>query len=108
MFTFLKDIDESTLQDLCIRILSIFEESHGNERMITSILAFLDRLLSSGCIQSVIDDANSEIPERMLILVKKEVKHQHKTQLLISSIQVLCQLLQVINLIFYTNQNSKT
>lgn len=70
--------------------------------MITSILAFLDRLLSSGCIQSIIDDPNSEIPDRMLTLVKKEMKCQHKTQLLISSIQVFCQLLQVI-IISYKN-----
>lgn len=102
LFTFLKEVDDKTLNDLCTRILNIFEENNKNERMITSILAFLDRLLSSGCIQSIIDDPNSEIPDRMLTLVKKEMKCQHKTQLLISSIQVFCQLLQVI-IISYKN-----
>jgi len=33
------------------KILDIFKKSCNNERMITSILAFLDRLLSLSCIR---------------------------------------------------------
>jgi len=80
---------------LCEKILDIFEESHKNERMITSMLTFLDRLLSSGCIQSVLDDANNSIAERILTLLKREIKYSSNMKLLISSINVFCQLLQV-------------
>ncbi|XP_024892670.1 tubulin-specific chaperone D [Temnothorax curvispinosus] len=95
LFTYLQEIDEAGLKDLCEKILNIFEESHKNERMITSILAFLDRLLSSGCIQSVLDDADNTISERILTLLKHEIKYSSNMKLLISSIHVFCQLLQV-------------
>ncbi|XP_011865043.1 PREDICTED: tubulin-specific chaperone D [Vollenhovia emeryi] len=95
LFTYLQEIDEAGLKDLCEKILDIFEESHKNERMITSMLAFLDRLLSSGCIQSVLDDADNTISERILTLLKHEIKYSSNIKLLISSINVFCQLLQV-------------
>ncbi|XP_072746914.1 tubulin-specific chaperone D [Anoplolepis gracilipes] len=95
LFTYLQEIDETGLRDLCEKILNIFEESHKNERMIISMFAFLDRLLSSGCIQSVLDDANNTISERILVLLKHEIKYSSNMKLLISSINVFCQLLQV-------------
>ncbi|KAM0725367.1 Tubulin-specific chaperone D [Formica fusca] len=95
LFTYLQEIDETGLRDLCEKILNIFEESHKNERMIISMFAFLDRLLSSGCIQSVLDDANNTIAERILVLLKHEIKYSSNMKLLISSINVFCQLLQV-------------
>lgn len=69
--------------------------------MITSILAFLDRLLSSGCIQVILDDFENGIAERILVLLKQEIKNTNNTKLLISSINVFCQLLQVFPR-FYT------
>lgn len=66
--------------------------------MITSMLAFLDRLLSSGCIQIVLDDFENEIAEQILILLKQEIKNTNNTKLLISSINVFCQLLQVVSI----------
>ncbi|EFN69536.1 Tubulin-specific chaperone D [Camponotus floridanus] len=95
LFTYLQEIDETGLKDLCEKILNIFEENHKNERMITSMFAFLDRLLSSGCIQSVLDNANNTIAERILVLLKHEIKYSGNIKLLISSINVFCQLLQV-------------
>ncbi|XP_014470324.1 PREDICTED: tubulin-specific chaperone D [Dinoponera quadriceps] len=95
LFTYLQEIDEVGLKDICEKILSIFEESHKNERMITSMLAFLDRLLSSGCIQSILDDADNTISEHILTLLKHEIKFSSNMKLLISSINVFCQLLQV-------------
>jgi len=95
LFNYLQEIDEIGLRDLCEKILNIFEESHKNERMITSILAFLDRLLSSGCIQFILDDADNTISERILALLKHEIKYSSNMKLLISSINVFCQLLQV-------------
>lgn len=95
LFSYLQEIDESGLRNICHKILIIFEDSHKNERMITSILAFLDRLLSSGCIQIVLDDAENGISEKILVLLKQEIKNSNNTKLLISSINVFCQLLQV-------------
>lgn len=98
LFSYLQELDELGLKSLCYKILNIFEESHKNERMITSMLAFLDRLLSSGCIQVVLDDFENEIAEQILILLKQEIKNTNNTKLLISSINVFCQLLQVVSI----------
>ncbi|XP_015590028.1 tubulin-specific chaperone D [Cephus cinctus] len=95
LFSYLNELDEKTSTELCNKILDIFEESHKNDRMITSMLAFLDRLMSSGCIQSILTDPDSEIPQRMLTLLKRELKFISSTKLLTSSIEVFCQLLQV-------------
>ncbi|XP_051165406.1 tubulin-specific chaperone D [Leptopilina boulardi] len=95
LFSYLKEIDEDTLKDLTNKILNVCEESHKNERMIISILAFLDRLLSSGSIQIILDNNESEIPLRMLCLLKKEMKVMHNTAMTTSSIKIICQLLQV-------------
>ncbi|XP_048512674.1 tubulin-specific chaperone D [Athalia rosae] len=94
-FSYLKEIDQVTAHRLCDQVLDIFEESHKNERMITSLLAFMVRLISSGCIQFILDDPESGFPRRLLILLKKEIKCINNTKLLISSIAVFCQLLQV-------------
>ncbi|XP_043260310.1 tubulin-specific chaperone D [Colletes gigas] len=95
LFSYLQEIDEQGLTNLCYKILNIFEESHKNERMITSMLAFLDRLLSSGCIQIVLDDSKNGVSEKILMLLKHEIKNTSNTKLLIISINVFCQLLQV-------------
>ncbi|XP_076750514.1 tubulin folding cofactor D [Xylocopa sonorina] len=95
LFSYLQELDESELQSICHKILEIFEENYKNERMITSILAFLDRLLSSGCVQIVLDDCKNEVAERILKLLKREIKNTTNTKLIISSINVFCQLFQV-------------
>lgn len=101
MFSYLKEIDEKSLNELVSKVLDIFEASHDNKRMITSILAFLDRLMSSGCVQSIFDDPESDIPDRMLILLKREIKFRGTTKLITSSMKVFCQLLQVGLLIIF-------
>ncbi|CAL7948916.1 unnamed protein product [Xylocopa violacea] len=95
LFSYLQELDESDLRSICYKILDIFEENYKNERMITSILAFLDRLLSSGCVQIVLDDCENEVAERILKLLKREIKNTTNTKLIISSINVFCQLFQV-------------
>ncbi|CAD6212668.1 GSCOCG00011035001-RA-CDS [Cotesia congregata] len=94
LFSYLNEIDEVRLQQLFSEMLNIFDKSHGNERMIKSILTFLDRLLSSGCIQSILDNTQSQLPKRMLTLVKREKQFMTNTKLIMSTINVFCQLLQ--------------
>ncbi|XP_015120199.1 tubulin-specific chaperone D [Diachasma alloeum] len=95
LFTYLNGLDGNRLEELVGRILDIFEESHRQERMVTAILAFLDRLLSSGCVQVVLDDPESPLPERMLGLLKRELKCMSNVKHITASIKVFSQLLQV-------------
>lgn len=95
LFTYLQQLDQETLTSLCKEICDIFESIHGDDRMISASLAFLDRLFSSGCIQSILDDSENEIPSRMLTLLKKESKSINSTQPLLNSVKLFCHLLQV-------------
>ncbi|XP_011303507.1 tubulin-specific chaperone D [Fopius arisanus] len=95
LFSYLNEMGEETLKELMGKVLTIFEESHRQERMITAILAFLDRLLSSGCVQVVLDDPESPIPEKMLGLLKRELKCMGNVKHITASIKVFSQLLQV-------------
>lgn len=95
LFSYLNQVSDEALQELCKKILDIFDECHKEERMIMAILTFLDRLLSSGCLQSILDDIESNIPSRMLMLVKREKQSTTNSKLIISTIKVFCQLLQV-------------
>lgn len=94
-FSYLKEIDEEAVRQICDKVLDIFDESHKNERMITSLLTFMVRLISSGCIQFILDDPESTFPRRLLTLLKREIKSINNMKLLISSVGVFCQLLQV-------------
>ncbi|KAK0164401.1 hypothetical protein PV328_003034 [Microctonus aethiopoides] len=95
LFSYLNEIDEDHLNKLSNKILDIFEQSHKDERMITATIAFLDRLLSSGCLRSIFDDVDNNVPSRMLSLVKREKQSTTNTSLIVSTIKVFCQLLQV-------------
>ncbi|XP_014219000.1 tubulin-specific chaperone D [Copidosoma floridanum] len=95
LFSYLQQLDEQTLSSLCNEICNIFESCHGDDRMISASLAFLDRLISSGCIQGVLDDPKSEIPKRILTLLKKESKCINAIQSQLNSVKLFCHMLQV-------------
>ena len=95
LFSYLQQLDTKTLSTLCQEICNIFEACHGDDRMISASLAFLDRLFSSGCIQTILDDPDNEISRRMLTLLKKESKSINATQPLLNSVKLFCHLLQV-------------
>lgn len=95
LFTYLQQLDKTTLSSLCQEICNIFEACHGDDRMISASLAFLDRLFSSGCIQNILDDPENEIPRRILTLLKKESKSINATQSQLNSVKLFCHLLQV-------------
>ncbi|KAJ8667301.1 hypothetical protein QAD02_008963 [Eretmocerus hayati] len=95
LFSYLQQLDKDTLTTLCQEICNIFEASHGDDRMISASLAFLDRLFSSGCIQTILDDPENEIPQRILTLLRKESKFINVTQSQLNCVKLFCHLLQV-------------
>lgn len=95
LFSYFQQLNKETSTMLCQEICNIFEASHGDDRMIFASLAFLDRLFNSGCIQNVLDDPESEIPRRILTILKKESKCIGVTQSLLNCVKLFCHLLQV-------------
>ncbi|KAG5683911.1 hypothetical protein PVAND_013169 [Polypedilum vanderplanki] len=80
---------------ICNLTLKIFQDNLLNERITYPLLNFLDTILSSGTLLPILDDENSTFPDEVFRLVNLEIKGHKKLYKLVSSINVMCQLIQV-------------
>lgn len=85
---------------ICDLTLKVFQENLLNERITYPLLNFLDTILSSGTLLPILDDENSTFAEEVFRLVNLEIKGHKKLYKIVSSISVMCQLIQVIKLLF--------
>ncbi|XP_055382719.1 tubulin-specific chaperone D [Condylostylus longicornis] len=93
-FDFLRANPE-TIPRICNEIIKVFEQNSMNERVTYPILNFLDILLSSGVIEEILIDENSNFANEIYRLVSIEIKGHKKLYKLASSINVFSQLIQV-------------
>lgn len=80
---------------ICEVILKIFRENLLNERITYPMLNFLEMILSSGVLMMILDDENNNFAEEVFRLVNLEIKGHKKLYKIVSSINVMCQLVQV-------------
>lgn len=80
---------------ICDLTLSIFEKNLLNERITYPMLNFLDTILSSGTLLPILDDEKSNFADEVFRLVNLEIKGHKKLYKIVSSINVMCQLIQV-------------
>ncbi|KAL7028245.1 hypothetical protein ACKWTF_005773 [Chironomus riparius] len=80
---------------MCDLTLKIFQDNLLNERITYPMLNFLDTILSSGSLLAILDDENSQFPDEVFRLVNLEIKGHKKLYKIVSSINVMCQLIQV-------------
>lgn len=80
---------------ICDLILKIFQDNLLNERITYPMLNFLDTILSSGTLLHILDNENSKFPDEVFRLVNLEIKGHKKLYKIVSSINVMCQLIQV-------------
>ena len=80
---------------MCDLTLKIFQDNLLNERVTYPMLNFLDTILSSGSLMAVLDDENSQFSDEVFRLVNLEIKGHKKLYKIVSSINVMCQLIQV-------------
>lgn len=103
---FLKANDDE-IPRICILILKIFEDHLCNERITYPLLNFLEMILSSGVLVMILEDENNNFAEEVFRLVNLEIKGHKKLYKIVSSINVMCQLIQVrINIIKCFKPNS--
>lgn len=96
LFTFLKSIkDSNEMNRILTSILDIFVTYLHNIRVIVPLFTFLDRLLGSGVIRSVLEDNNSKFAEELFRLSKIEIARIKDYRKLVNSMDVFCQLVQV-------------
>ncbi|KAH8317763.1 hypothetical protein KR074_009400 [Drosophila pseudoananassae] len=97
LFQFLRS-NPDTVPRLCSEIVEIFEENLLNERVTYPILSFLDILIGSGTVESVLHDETHPFAEDIFRLLNLEVKGYKKLYKTATSISAYCQLLQVTRL----------
>jgi tubulin-specific chaperone D len=91
---FLKANDED-IQRICDTTLKIFREHLLNERITYPMLNFLEMILSSGVLVMILEDENNNFADEVFRLVNLEIKGHKKLYKIVSSINVMCQLIQV-------------
>lgn len=91
---FLKANDEE-VPKICDLTLKVFRNHLLNERITYPLLNFLEMILSSGVLVMILEDENNNFAEEVFRLVNLEIKGHKKLYKIVSSINVMCQLVQV-------------
>lgn len=103
MNTLKGDEQRNELNRISEVILDIFIKYQKIDRITVPMFRFLEKLLSSGCFQSIIDDPNSKFSSQALKLVQCEIQGCKDIYKLIDGTNCLCQFIQV-SFIFYLSQ----
>ena len=72
-FRQIEGMSGAELTDLCDIIVRILEYNHRTDRIVVPMFKFLDRLLTSGHLEAVLDDPQSTFGLNLFNLIKKEV-----------------------------------
>lgn len=81
---------------ICNVVIDIFNKNTLNERISYPLLNFLNIIIGSGIIDDIVLDPSSAFSSEVFRLTKFEIKGHKKLYKLVSSINVFCQLIQVI------------
>lgn len=84
---------------ICNTIVEVFQKNLLNDRITCPLLNFLNIVISSGAIDNIVLDPACQFSSEIYRLTKLEIKGHKKLYKLISSINVFCQLIQVIIII---------
>lgn len=83
------------IKRICDTVHEIFCDYQKVDRISVPMFRFLDKLMSSGALELIINDLESDFPKRMLKLIQMEIAGCKDIYKLIDGISVLCQFIQV-------------
>ncbi|XP_021918529.1 tubulin-specific chaperone D [Zootermopsis nevadensis] len=97
LFSYLKAHHSNSLEleRLCKTIIEIFRHHQYVDRITIPLFEFLDRLFSSGCVCSVLENPRSTFASDVLNHTKLEIGKTREVTKLRGSVNVLCHLVQV-------------
>lgn len=94
------DRNQKEIARLCDVVLDIFIRYRKVDRITVSIFRFFEKLMSSGCIQSLLDDSASTFIPQILKMIQLEILGCRDIYKLIDGIGALCQFVQVCYIFF--------
>ncbi|XP_017771538.1 PREDICTED: tubulin-specific chaperone D [Nicrophorus vespilloides] len=95
LFDHMKEKPIEKIERLCETTHEIFANCQKNDRIVIPMFRFLDRLFSSGCIDHILDNLQSDFAKKILKLVQMELNGCKDIYKLIDGISILCQFIQV-------------
>jgi len=95
LFTELKSLSTEGLGKFCSALLSVFTKHQKQDRVTLPLFKFLDHLITSNCLEPVLDADNNKFSFELFGLCKTEISRCADPNKLMSSCDVFCSLLQV-------------
>ena len=94
------EFTETDVKTFCNTVLQVFDTNKRNDRITVPLFKFVERLLTSGHLDSILSDGSSKFPFELFTLTKREVcggaglSPCNDPNKLMSAADVLCALLQ--------------
>ena len=94
MFTQLRRMSDQQIAAFTNSILTVFKNNQKVDRVTVPLFKFLEQLLTSGCLEKTVDDADNQFSFQLFNLCKAEVSKCGDPNKIMTSADVFCQLLQ--------------
>jgi len=94
MFDQLRRMDSVQLDIFASHLLAVFKRHHKVDRVTVPLFKFLDQLLTSSCLETLLEDPGHQFSFQLFSLCKAEVTKSGDPNKIMFSCDVFCQLLQ--------------
>jgi len=94
MFTQLQGMNSTQLETFTKSLLAVFKRHQKVDRVTVPLFKFLDQLLTSSCLESLLEDKTNQFSFQLFSLCKTEILKSGDPNKIMSSSDVFCQLLQ--------------
>jgi len=95
MFLELQKMNQSDLAIFSQSLLAVFKQNLKVDRVTVPLFKFLDQLLTSSCLESLLEEKSNQFSYNLFCLCKTEITKCGDPNKIMSSGDVFCQLLQV-------------
>jgi len=94
MFGELRNMNQEQLESFSTSLLSVFKKHQKVDRVTVPLFKFLDQLLTSSSLESILDEKTNQFSFQLFTLCKAEITKSGDPNKIMSSGDVFCQLLQ--------------
>jgi len=94
MFGELSNMNQKQLESFSTSLLSVFKKHQKVDRVTVPLFKFLDQLLTSSSLESILDEKTNQFSFQLFTLCKAEITKSGDPNKIMSSGDVFCQLLQ--------------
>jgi len=95
LFAELKSLPVEQLSKFCSALLNVFSKHQKQDRVTLPLFKFLDHLITSNCLEPILDNLDNKFSFDLFALCKTEIARCADPNKLMSSCDVFCSLLQV-------------